>query len=70
MLDHGEPVYIFPAHVIKLATALREEMFENPQAPWISVGLAALNRFVHEPVKRKHARRSANQAIGFVRAQG
>ncbi len=70
MLDHGEPVYIFPAHVIKVATALREEMRENPKASWIPTGLAALNRFVHEPIKRKHARRTANQALGFVRAQG
>lgn len=69
LLDHGEPMYIFPAHTLKLATALREEMAAAPAVPWIPTALAALNRFAHEPVKRKHARRAARQALGFVRAQ-
>lgn len=70
LLDHGEPVYIFPVHVLKLTTAVREEIARRPDAAFVPTLLAALNRFVNEPVKRKHARRDAIQAIKFVEAQG
>lgn len=70
LLDHGEPVYIFPVHVLKLATAVREEIARKPDAKFVPTLLAALNRFVNEPVKRKHARRDAIQAVKFVEAQG
>lgn len=70
MLDHGEPVYIFPAHTLKVATALREEHEARPNAPWIPTALAALNRYVHEPIKRKHSLRTVKQAMSFVQAQG
>lgn len=70
LLDHGEPVYIFPVHVLKLTTAIREEVTRRPDAAFVPPLLAALNRFVNEPVKRKHARREAFQAMKFVEAQG
>ena len=70
MLDHGEPLYIFPAHTLKLTTALKEELEANPDAPWKGVALAALNRFVNEPVKRKHMRRAVTQARKFVELEG
>ncbi|MCP4328615.1 MAG: Rieske (2Fe-2S) protein [Alphaproteobacteria bacterium] len=70
LLDHGEPLYIYSAHTLKLATAIREEVDRDPGAAWVPVLLAALNRFVHEPPKKKHARRVAHQALSFVRAQG
>ena len=70
MLDHGEPLYIFPAHTLKLATALREELALNPEAPWKPVALAALNRFVNEPIKKKHMRRAVTQAAKFVELEG
>ena len=66
MLDHGEPLYIFPAHTLKLTTALKEELSLKPDAPWRGVALAALNRFVNEPVKKKHMRRAVTQASKFV----
>ncbi len=69
LLDHGEPVYIFPVHMLKLSIAVREEIRLRPDAPFVPALLAALNRFVNEPVKRKHARRVANQAQKFVEAQ-
>lgn len=69
LLDHGEPVYIFPVHMLKLSIAAREEIRRRPDAPFVPKLLAALNRFVNEPVKRKHARRVANQAQKFVEAQ-
>ena len=70
MLDHGEPLYIFPAHTLKLATALKEELALNPEAPWKPVALAALNRFVNEPIKKKHMRRAVTQAAKFVELEG
>lgn len=70
MLDHGEPLYIFPAHTLKLTTALKEELEVNPDAPWKGVALAALNRFVNEPIKRKHMRRAVTQARKFVELEG
>lgn len=69
LLDHGEPVYIFPVHMLKLSIAAREEIRLRPDAAFVPTLLAALNRFVSEPVKRKHARRVANQALKFVEAQ-
>lgn len=70
LLDHGEPLYIYPVHALKLATALRQEVAADPQAEWVPVALAALNRFVHEPAKKKHMRRTVIQARKFVEAQG
>jgi hypothetical protein len=32
--------------------------------------LAAVNRFLHEPLRRKHPLRSARQAMDFVAAEG
>ena len=70
MLDHGEPLYIYPAHTLKLATALKEELVLNPDALWKPVALAALNRFVNEPMKKKHVRRAVTQASRFVELEG
>ena len=70
MLDHGEPLYIFPAHTLKLATALKEELAVRPDAPWKTTALAAFNRFANEPVKRKHVRRAVTQARNFVDLEG
>ncbi|NNF80148.1 MAG: hypothetical protein HKN05_19170, partial [Rhizobiales bacterium] len=70
MLDHGEPLYIFPAHTLKLATALKEELELSPDASWKPTALAALNRFVNEPAKKKHMRRAVTQAAKFVELEG
>jgi len=70
MLDHGEPVYIFPAHTLKLATALKQELALNPDAIWKDSTLAAFNRMINEPIKRKHMRRAVTQASKFVELEG
>ena len=70
LLDHGEPLYIYPVHTLKLATALQEEIARRPDAAWVPVALAAMNRYVHEPAKKKHMRRAVVQAKKFVEAQG
>lgn len=66
LLDHGEPLYIYPAHTLKFTTALKTELAFNPDASWQAVALAALNRFANEPMKKKHVRRTVTQASHFV----
>ncbi|MEM7445364.1 MAG: Rieske (2Fe-2S) protein [Pseudomonadota bacterium] len=70
LLDHGQPTYIFVAHTMKLTSALRQEISVSPNAPWVPTALAALNRFVNEPAKQKHVRRSAHQAWDFIAGSG
>ncbi len=70
LLDHGQPLYIYSVHVLKLATAIKEELERNPHATWKPVAFAALNRLLHEPAKQKHMLRVTKQAFKFVEAQG
>ncbi|NIA71074.1 Rieske 2Fe-2S domain-containing protein [Pelagibius litoralis] len=70
LFDHAQPEYIVSVHLVKLLTAAREEIAADPAAPWVPPLLAAVNRFLHEPLKRKHTRRTAQQALSFVAAEG
>lgn len=66
ILDHGNGLPIFSAHYIKTAQAVFEEV--KHLAPGEQqVLLAALNRFVHSPIKQKHARRLVHQGINLVK---
>ncbi len=65
-LDHGEAEYIVAAHIIKLSTAVAEEIDAAPSAPWTGTLAAALNRFLNSPLKRKHTLRTAHQALQMV----
>ena len=64
-LDHGMRDPIFSAHLIKTATASREEL-SLADSSCRSYLLAGINRFFHSNVKQKHARRLARQAIDLV----
>jgi len=70
LLDHGEFEYIVSCHHVKLLSAARAEVAAAPDAPWVPTLLAALNRFLNAPLKRKHALRTARQAIAFVALEG
>jgi len=70
VFDHGQFEYIVSAHLVKLAVAAREELLARPDAPWAGLMAASVNRFMHEPLKRKHTTRTARQALGFVAAEG
>jgi hypothetical protein len=70
LLDHGEQEYIVSIHYVKLLTAAKAEIAAAPNAPWAPTLLAALNRFMNGPFKRKHSLRTAHQALGFVAAEG
>lgn len=66
LLDHGLREPIFAAHLIKTTTAVEEELTAaSPSCKrWLA---ASLNRFLSSPLKQKHARRLARQAIQLVR---
>ena len=70
LFDHGHPEYIVPAHLLKTLTAAEREIAAAPDAPWVGTLLAALNRFLQSPLKRKHATRTARQALEFVALEG
>ena len=65
LLDHGMPLPVYPAHILKTSRAVRRELGQvSPQTR--ALLLAALNRFVHSPIQQRHARRNVHQAIGLV----
>ena len=70
LFDHGEEEHIVLCHHLKTLTAAREEIAAAPDAPWVPTLAAALNRFLHSPLKRRHAQRTAHQALAFVAQEG
>ena len=70
LFDHAQPEHIVSCHLVKLLTALADELAATrPDAPWRSDALAAVNRFLHKPLKRKQAARTARQALDLVAAE-
>lgn len=65
LLDHGMREPIFPAHLVKTAQAVQEELAAASDTCRRYL-LAGLNRFLHAPIKQKHVRRFARQAIALV----
>jgi nitrite reductase/ring-hydroxylating ferredoxin subunit len=66
LFDHAQPEFIVSCHLVKILTAVRSETEAAPDAPWVPVLLAATNRFLNSPLKRRHILRSAKQALDFV----
>jgi len=66
LLDHGQSEYIVASHLLKLATAVQEEIAAAPEAPWRAELLAGLNRLLNTPIKRKFPLRTARQSLDFV----
>ncbi len=65
LLDHGLRDPIFSAHLLKTTIATEDELAVASPACRRAL-LAGLNRFLHSPLKEKHARRLARQAIDLV----
>ena len=65
ILDSGIRDPIFGAHYLKTTIAVQAEL-PTASSSTKRMLLAALNRFIHSPIKQKHARRLANQAIALV----
>ena len=70
LLDHAQAEYIVSSHLVKLLSAVREEIAAAPEAAWVPTLLAATNRFLTSPLKRKHSLRTAKQSLAFVAAEG
>lgn len=70
LFDHGQREHIVAAHLIKTLGAAESAIAADSQAPFVPDLLAALNRFLHSPLKRRHALREARQALAFVAAEG
>ena len=66
IFDHGEPDYIHSAHLVKTFLAAEEEIDAGLPPETTSTLLAAVNRYIPEPPKRRHIRRVAHQAMEFV----
>ena len=64
--DHGEDRYILSAHLLKTYLAAREEADAAASPETGEIVLAAINRFLHAGLKRKHVLRTAHQALEFV----
>jgi nitrite reductase/ring-hydroxylating ferredoxin subunit len=66
LMDHGEPEYIHSAHLLKTFLAAREEVDADLPEETAAIVQAAVSRYFAKPLKRKHARRTAHQALDFV----
>jgi nitrite reductase/ring-hydroxylating ferredoxin subunit len=66
LLDHGFRDPIFSSHFVKTTLAVREEL-DGASENCRTTLLAAFHRFLRAPIKQKHTRRLAQQAIDLVR---
>lgn len=70
LLDHAEPEYIVSVHRLKTLLAVREEIAAGVDTATAARLLAALNRFLHSSLRRKHPLRTVRQARRFVAKDG
>jgi nitrite reductase/ring-hydroxylating ferredoxin subunit len=70
LFDHGKEEYIVSVHLLKTLLAAREEADQARADETKQLLAAGLNRFLHSPLKRKHVRRTARQALQFVAKDG
>lgn len=70
LYDHGIPEPIIACHRLKVLCALEDELNATPEAPWADALCAAVNRYLHTPMKRHHGLRTAAQARDFVAKEG
>jgi hypothetical protein len=70
LYDHGIPEPIIACHRLKVLFAIEDELAGAPDAPWVDAACAAVNRYLHSPMKRHHGLRIAAQALDFVDREG
>ncbi|MGH7110914.1 MAG: hypothetical protein ACREFK_10860, partial [Stellaceae bacterium] len=70
LYDHGIAEPIVACHRLKVLFALEDELNAAPEAPWADTLCAAVNRYLHMPMKRHHGLRLAAQARDFVAQEG
>jgi len=54
LYDHGIPEPIIACHRLKVLIALEDELRAAPDAAWGETACAAVNRYLHTPMKRHH----------------
>jgi nitrite reductase/ring-hydroxylating ferredoxin subunit len=70
LFDHGIVEPIIACHRLKVLFALEDELTASPDAPWADEMCAAVNRYLHTPMKRHHGLRTAMQALDFISKEG
>ena len=66
LFDHGHDEYIMSVHLVKTAQSVRNLLASQEAGHAGELALAALNRLLASPVRRKMVRRTARQAMRFV----
>ncbi len=70
LFEHGQAEYIVSVHFLKTLLAVREEVRSGTAGEAAQPLVTALNRLIKSPLKRKHTRRTAHQAMAFVALDG
>jgi nitrite reductase/ring-hydroxylating ferredoxin subunit len=70
LYDHGIVEPIIACHRLKVLFALEDELGAAPDAPWVKIACAAVNRYLNTPMKRHHGLRQAAQARDFIAREG
>jgi nitrite reductase/ring-hydroxylating ferredoxin subunit len=70
LFDHGIEEEIVAVHRVKTLLAAREEWRAGAAGEGGPRLLAAVHRYLHEPIKGRHPRRTARQAVAFVAREG
>jgi len=66
LVDHGLGLPIFPAHLLKTWSAVRDEVAAGLPPTAATAMLAAVNRLLAVRFKQRHGLRAAHQALAFV----
>lgn len=69
IVDHGIGLPIFPAHLLKTWSAVRDEVATGVPPTVATAMLAAVHRLLAVRFKQRHGLRTAHQALAFVRRE-
>ena len=69
LYDHGQQEFIVSVHLLKTTLAVEEEA-ANASEETRRLLVAALNRFLHSPLQRKHLTRTVRQAMNLIALDG
>ena len=67
LYDHGIPEPIIACHRLKVLFALEDELRAAPDAAWAETACAAVNRYLHTPMKRHHGLRNRRAGARLCR---
>ena len=66
LFDHANPEFIISVHRLKTLLSARAILARKPPASLAHTVAAAVNRYLHSPLKRKQVQRTVHQAMAFV----